>query len=459
MKNLKPTTIYLILLIVLISCKKETKLVNSHIIEKEEVEVLSPPIPVADIKFTNFKIDANKDTVINHNSGAIIKVPKNAFINSNGDVITNNVELKFRSFLNPLETYLAGIPMNYSVNGEDKVFESAGMFEIIANSKGEKLFVNPESKIKVTINSFNEDNQFNTYDLEEESGVWTETGKDNLIVESKEDALKNLPKLPTPPKRAGKFAFELENELYKDSEISNYKNVWFTPIDGKECGFDAKDIKVKDLKNGTFEVTFIPWIETEGLKTKCICYLSFKDNAEYSKALQDYQKKYAGLIAKEKKLREEIENEWAEYESKLKDYKIFLAKDEIEKLKGQKKILRTLEVNNFGFVNVDKPIDYPQGATIKAKFVDANGKKISLKQVVLIEIGRNALYRYKKEIKFNPNNDNLLWGVTKEGKLAYFTNENFKSLESTYGKVTLKMNVHPTILKSYDEIVKVLFSK
>ena len=458
MKNLKITVILLILFSVFISCKKESKSVETK--EKEDDSfILTPPILEADIKYDKYKVEPSKDTIIHHKSGAVIQIPQNAFLDSEGKVVTEGIDLKFRTFTNPLETYLAGIPMNYNINGEDKVFESAGMFEIIANSKGEKLFVNPESKIKVTLNSFDEDNQFNTYDLNEESNSWIETGKDNIIVESKEDALKNLPKLPEPPKRAGKFSFELEDELYKDSEISNYKNVWFTPIDGKECGFDAKDVKIKGLKNGTFEVTFIPWVEIEGLKTKCICYLSFKDEVEYSKALKGYQIKYAKQIAKEKKLREEIENEWAEYESKLKDYKIFLAKDEIEKLKGQKKILRTLEVNNFGFVNVDKPIDYPQGATIKAKFVDANGKKISLKQVVLIEIGRNALYRYKKEIKFNPNNDNLLWGVTKEGKLAYFTNEDFKSLEKTSGKVTLKMNEHSTELNSYDEIMAVLFNK
>lgn len=440
------------------SCKKESKSIEVN--EKEEDSfILNPPILEADIKYSEYEIEAIKDTIIKHHSNAIIKIPQNAFLNSEGKVVAEKVALKFRAFTNPLETYLAGIPMNYEVNGEQKVFESAGMFEIIANSNGEKLFVNPESKIKVTINSFNEDKLFNTYDLEEESNLWIETGKDEVIVESKEGALKNLPKLPAPPKRANKFSFELEDELYKNSEISNYKNVWFTPIDGKDCGFDAKDIKLKDLKNGTFEVTFIPWVVKEGLKTKCICYLSFKDEIEYSKALKDYKQKYAKEFAEEKKLRREIENEWSEYENKLKEHKLFLAKDEIKELKGDKKILRSLEVNNFGFVNVDKPIDYPQGAVIKAKYVDENGKKISLKQVVLIEKGRNALYRYKKEIKFNPNNDNLLWGITKEGKLAYFTNENFKSLNKTTEKVTLKMNVHSSVLNSYDEIISVLFNE
>ena len=60
-------------------------------------------------------------------------------------------------------------------------------------------------------------------------------------------------------------------------ELPDLKNVLFTPVDGQPCGFDAKDIKLRDLGDGTYEVTFIPWVKLEGLKTKCICYLSFKD--------------------------------------------------------------------------------------------------------------------------------------------------------------------------------------
>jgi hypothetical protein len=455
MKTLK-LTFTILLILNFISCKKEKTINKNDTVIKEKIEVLSPPIPALNIPHSNFKIDAIKDTIINYKNGTKILIPKNAFLDSKGNIINKEVDLKFRTFSNPLEIYLAGIPMNYNFNGEEKVFESAGMFEITANYKGEKVFVNPTNKIKVNINSFNESNNFNTYDLNKESNVWIETGKDSLNIKSKKEDLIKLPILPIPPKKAGKFSFEIENELY--SEISEYENVWFTPVNGKSCGYNAKDIKIKDLKNGTFRVEFIPWVEMKGLNSVCICYLSFKDDVEYNKALNNYKIKYKTLIEREKRIKEIINKEWDLYQKQINDYRIFLTKDKIEKLDGERKIIRSLEVSNFGFVNCDRPINFPQGAKIKPIFLNEVGEKIELKQVVLIERGRNALYRYRDIIKFNPKNDNLLWGITKNGKLAYFTNDNFKALKSKTGKVNLKMNIHTKELKTYDEIVAILFN-
>ena len=455
-KGLKIIFATLILFSAIVSCKKESK--PKELIEDETTSTaLKPPISTVLIKYNDYKINPAKDTVIIHKSGAVLEIPKNAFLDANGVVVTEDVNLKFRSFSNPLEIYLAGIPMTATINGEEKVYESAGMFEIRADRNGEKLFVNKESKIKVTLESFENDTNFNTYDLEEETGVWVETGKDEIRVKSKAEELNKIPKRPTPPKKAGRHAFQIEDMLYENSEISKYENVWFTPVDGKSCGFDSKDIKLKDLKNGTFEVTFVPWIKVEGTKTKCICYLSFKDDSEYSIAMKDYQKKYAKQIASVKAAKAVIEKEWDAYAIKLQKYRVFRARKEIKNLKGSQKILRTLQVNNFGFVNCDRPINIPKGGKISVTYVDANGKEFKLHNVVLIEKGRNALFRYTNEIKFNPTKENLLWGITKNGKLAYFSPENFKALETTTGNVTLQMNVHPKKLVTYDEIISVLF--
>jgi len=152
-----------------------------------------------------------------------------------------------------------------------------------------------------------------------------------------------------------------------------------------------------------------------------------------------------------------IDKEWDAYKDKLQEHKIFLANKEIKKLKGDKKILRVLAVNKFGLVNCDRLINNPLGAKIVVSYTDVNGKRLNLKNVVLIEKGRNAIFRFKKEIQFNPEKENLLWGLTANGRLAYFSTNDFKGLRATSGKVILKMNVHPTELNTYDEIINVLF--
>lgn len=287
-------------------------------------------------------------------------------------------------------------------------------------------------------------------------GLKLERIKKNEI--SKEEALKKLPELPAPPKLTTKAAFKILDERDESNTLAEYNNVWFEPINGEKVGYSGKDIKVKDLKNGTYEVTFESWYDLKkDDDKKVICYLAFDNNASYSKALKRYQNKYAKRIKEDKQKREKIEREWAIYDKQLEEYKLFFAKNEIEKTNGSQKIIRSLEVNNFGFVNVDRPIDFPQGGVINPIYVDANNNKIQLKEVVLIETGRNSLYRYKNEIKFNPNNENLLWGLTEDGKLAYFTKQDFKKITQINGNVTLKMNIHPEELKSYDEIIAVLF--
>ena len=406
-----------------------------------------------------YQISPTKDTVIYHKSGSVISIPKDAFLDEKGNVITTPVALKFRMFSNPLDIYLAGIPMNFTnENGEELVFESAGMFEMNASNKGKAVNVNPENKIQVDVVSYSEDTKFNRYDFDSESNTWKELGKDVVKTTTKEKELEQLPEVPEAPRIAGKFSFKVFDKLNENDKLKEYRDVWFEPVDGKKCGFDSKDILVKDLKNGTYEVTFVPWGKLpDTIKTKCICYLSFKDKAQYSKALNNYRKKYAGLLSKIQATRKTIDDAWSNYNKKRIEYKAFFARKEIKELNGASKIMRTLEVNQFGLVNLDYPHVYPKGAKLDASFVDENGKALDLKQVVLVEMGVNALYRYTKTIHFNPESQNVLWGLTEDNKLAYFTIEDFKALKARSGEVVFKMRVHPEELKTYDEIMAVLF--
>lgn len=441
----------------LFSCKEKEEAGKPQATAEEQ---LVPPIPSADIVADEFQISPTKDTVIYHKSGSVISIPKEAFLDEKGNVITTPVALKFRMFSNPLDIYLAGIPMNFTnENGEELVFESAGMFEINASNNGKAVQVNPNNKIKVDAVSFSDDSKFNRYDLDPKTNTWRELGKDEIKTATKKEELERLPEAPIPPKEAGKFAFQVTDNLNEEDKLKEYKDVWFEPIDGKKCGFSyTKDILVKDLKNGKYEVTFVPWGKIpDTAKTICTCYLSFKDKAQYSKAFRNYKKKYAGLISKIENERKSIEEAWANYDKKVKEYYQFMQRKEIEGLTGSRKIMRTLEVNQFGVVNLDYPHVYPKGAKLDASFVDENGMALDLKQVVLVEMGVNALYRYTKTIHFNPESQNILWGLTEDNKLAYFTIEDFKALKARKGKVVFKMRVHPTELKTYDDIMNVLF--
>ena len=298
MNSFKNFVSLLVLTSLIISCKKE----SLTPVEANLIPIINPPIPKANIKYEQYRLNPKKDTIIYHKSGAVLEIPKNAFLNSKGEIVTDSVDIEFRTFSNPLEIYLAGIPMNVSGNEqENMVFESAGMFEINANLPEENLKVNPENKINVSLNSFSNDSNFNTYDFNPDAKVWIETGKDSKTEATKEDELAKLPKLPAPPKLTTKAAFKIIDERNETNTLSEYRNVWFEPVDGKQVGYSSKDIKVKDLKDGTYEVTFHSWLNLQkNSETKVICYLAFDNNLDYSKALKRYQKKYAKRIRADK---------------------------------------------------------------------------------------------------------------------------------------------------------------
>jgi hypothetical protein len=122
----------------------------------------------------------------------------------------------------------------------------------------------------------------------------------------------------------------------------------------------------------------------------------------------------------------------------------------------EEKILRTLTINNFGFVNCDYPKSYPSGGEINPIYVDENGKPIVLHNVVLVEKNTNALFRYSANVKYNPSSNNLLWGLTNDNKIAFIKNADFVALRKSTSKQKVRMHIHKEKVNTYEDVMKVL---
>ena len=450
-KFLFPAVIIVLLTVVYCNNKSE----NTPVIQENEItSTIKAPLVAHQINLTDYTINTLKDTLIKYNSATQIRIPEAAFLDADGNVITSEVKLRFRSFSNPVEIFLSGLPMEYSTSGEDKVFESAGMLEIQAQADGKEVFTNPNSKIEVDFLSLDTSNEFNVYTLDTISGQWQEQGKDLVTVENIIEEIQDLPKIPTPPKVAGLNAFSIEDATNEVSHISMYKNVLFEPVDGERCGFTATSIDVEDLNDGTYKVNFkIDFVGTK--KQSCICYLAFKKGEQYNDAFKLYQKKYAKELKLQTQKRVALERKWSTYSFDLKNYREHILRQNIDNLDTQEKITRTLSVNNFGFINIDRPVDYPQGGSFFANYVDTQNNPLKLSNIVLVEKERNVLFRYKNQINYNPEKANILWGITSRGALAYFNEAQFKGLSKTAKKQTLTMNIISPDKLSYDSITSI----
>lgn len=444
-----------------ISCNKNNKTtVKDNTVVQS---IFSEPFSNIKIPKTIYKIYAQKDTILLYKTGTKINIPKNAFLDKEGKPINGEITLSYREFTNAFDIYLGGIPMQYDSAGTEQVFETAGMIEINANYQGQEVFPNPENRIKVEMASYQPSNQYNVYGLDTVTGKWNYLGKDIVETESYKQSISTLPQVPPPPKKAGQYSFKISDGTGNYPELSIYKNVYFEPINNERCGFHSTEIKVKDIGNGIYEVRFI--IDAYGLHEEriCKCYLAFKEGADYDNAMIVYQNKYKSLIEKREKMKKEIENEWKKYFDIKQKYEDLGVLDlfyinQVKNLSGEEKITRTLELSGFGFINCDLPTSYPQGASLIAKYSDKNGKELKLKNVVLVEKGRNAIFRYEKIIKFNPSKDNILWGITSDNKLAFLKEDDFKKITQTNGEFTFVMNVYEKKLETYEDICNVLFN-
>lgn len=407
------------------SCNRPKKATKPEVSNNNYL-LTNPPLPLLDILYQKFEIDPTKTNVLYSKYGAKINVPADAFLDKEGNIINDKVQLSFREFYNPLDFYLAGIPMNYNDNGVDKVLESGGMVELTAKSNKDELFVNHSSKIKVDIKSWTKSKDFNLYDLDKTTGKWIEKGKDSISVFNKN---KVFPTVPPMPIIATENAFKIADDTKMFPEIEGYKDVLFEPINISECNIsDATEMIVKPLENGIFEVTSIIKYDSFRKENKCLCYLAFEAGKDYNDAMKTYQNKYAKIL-KERNLH----------------------------INEEEKILRTLTINNFGFVNCDYPKSYPSGGKINPIYVDENGKPIVLHNVVLVEKNTNALFRYSANVKYNPSSNNLLWGLTNDNKIAFIKNADFGSLRKSTSKQKVRMHIHNEKVNTYEDVMKVLF--
>ena len=263
-----------------VSCKKHVaKSTRQAMAEKS---VFMAPFKNIQISGNEYVIKADRDTTVTCSSGTRIIVPKNAFTDSTGARISGEVNLLYREFKNPLEIYLAGIPMLYDSLGVEQVLVSAGMFEMNAYSEGKTLFPDPENRIRVEMTSFDPSSRFNVYKLDTITGKWAYLGKDKVTRTRYADAVEEIPSIPEPPQKAGPFSFTIHDGTGLRPELNIYKNVRFDPDDKKRHGFDATNITVDDLKNGKYRVKFLLYGREGIVKVdSCDCFLSFREGEDY----------------------------------------------------------------------------------------------------------------------------------------------------------------------------------
>jgi hypothetical protein len=179
-KGLMATAVAFIIAFVIftIAKNKKTEIVNTN--TSQLVSAIKPPMPAINVPYETFSYNAEIGDTLFTQNGSILIFPKNAVLNNKGEIVTGKIEIKTREFNDPLDYYMAGIPMAYDSAGVKYTFVSSGMIDIKAYQNNELLFVNPNAKPQLNLVSTNTERNTNLYILDTSTGQWINKGKDEV---------------------------------------------------------------------------------------------------------------------------------------------------------------------------------------------------------------------------------------------------------------------------------------
>ena len=348
---------------------------------------IAPPTSKLNVPYTSYKVKAEQGAKIQHKQSKIY-IPKNAFVNKQGQDIIGDVDIQYREFHDQADIIASGIPMAYDSAGIKSTLESAGMFDIKGFQKGEHVYVNPKKAITVELASNNITDKFNQYILDTIARNWVYMKRDILGTKgiektkgNKETEVTNLkteqlhkqldaipPKIeaekvvytkkinllpksvqPTKPIKSteGRPQFELDVNYKEFPELEAFKNAVF------EVGAENKNYnaKLSEITWSSAEISEGPqkgknYLVTLKLRErveKLIVYPALT-GVNYDKAIASYEKKfveYKNLVTKreadEKKLKEEFETKQQAYLAEQKKLNEELVRERIKIRHGQDK--------------------------------------------------------------------------------------------------------------------------
>ncbi|MBA3899143.1 MAG: hypothetical protein H0X62_02865 [Bacteroidetes bacterium] len=159
--------------------------------KEEEVQspYINPPIAEFDIAYDDYAVDAAEGGYFTHHGGSIINFPPNSFVDENGNPVIGKVDIKYREFHEPVDIFLAGIPMAYDSAGTQYHFETAGMMDIRGFQNGKPVFFAEGKNAEVALASFNPGPEFNLYELDTVNRNWAFRGKDDILEDLAEPGL------------------------------------------------------------------------------------------------------------------------------------------------------------------------------------------------------------------------------------------------------------------------------
>lgn len=404
---------------------------------------IQPPAPEM-IHYERFVVKPGKTNVFTTSKGSSITVPADAFAHQDGTPVSGEVEVRFAEFHTVAEIFLSGIPMAYDSAGVAYTFESAGMFDVRASSKGEELVLADNKSIRVDLVS-NAPEPYNFYYFDTTAGRWdyayTETPGNlrrgpsapqapmprasaaasqvvqqptAVTTDPQIDAQSSMPVIKKRNPR--NQAFKIEFDESKFPELAGTKELMFEVDDTEENRKYLRgtwdSIALQRMSDRMYHITLYRLKRSISIKAQPVL-----NPAEYEAALDARLAEEARVTAQRQERQSNVVA--ARRVAPVIDTELSVFA-----------YLRGATVYNLGVYNWDVPVPTPLAA-IKGtgRFLDAEGRAFNPPQLYLAQKGRNILWSYTpaQPWQYSNTQENILWYILPDGRYALVDDATLKA--------------------------------
>lgn len=442
----------------------------------------SPPITdLAKPTFASYKVPAYQGATIEHQTGSVITVPQEAFVYENGEVVTGDVQIKYREMHDYIDFFLSGMDLQYDSLQQWNI-ESAGMVEIYAEQGGQRINMAPGKRIEVELISVidwsaDELPTFKVYQLNTSTKGWDYKGIDEIMLlenepeqvgldhvayqvqsnyfdrlheldQLEEDLLKKAatsipapvePIRPTEQRPQGLvFGFDLKTQLKEAAPAlyGAYRDALWQlhpseQVSRAELDKTWEDLKLVQLNALDFKLTLISADEQ-----KTILINPLLIGRAYEKAQANYRKQLANYdqamqsweqAVKARKLAI-AENILAQKNEAQKQYKQGLQaleteenRAQLEALQARKRVRNRFSVDALGVWNCGKTIQ-PEAKSITARFKLPDGTVLNNLTGFITRKDQNSMQQFlvarNTPMKLDLSEDYLIWLILPNQKIA-----------------------------------------
>jgi len=390
---------------------------------------VTPPLENVDVAFKTFDMKASEAKTIEFKNGTSIEIPANAFVDANGNLVTEDVEIRYREFHDAADVLASGIPMKVvQKDGREAYMQTAGMFEINAYVAELPVQLADNKEIMVNMAS-NVPGAYDFWNYDAKEGRWINAGVNNPVKNPKKEAAKQeLAQLEKsglvnvkPPMKPVKFD-KAKPVLNFDVNYSAFPEL--NKMNGIVWQYSGSDPKMSPRKN--------KWIYKEEWD-----YVDLKTGDrpnEFQMVLSNKEKKFVMDVCPSQKGKQ-FEQAMADYQAKLKGYKAgtgnLAAKKEV--YKAQAEFVRSFAISGMGIHNYDILLKNSDNIMVNADFDfgTVSPELAKMIPVYLISADRRSVVAFPKhdwnKFGFDPNQENLIVAVLPGNKLAAFTQEDFQN--------------------------------